>query len=108
MHATKPTRFTWLLVFLTMFLVVGNACEFLGPTHDPAAASEHDGDDAADSHHHSAAHLASCENGAVPTDSTVVLSPDLATPSASLQLYVAPLRVQAVTLGRVPASLSGP
>jgi len=108
MHATRLTWFTWLLVILTMFLVIGNACEFLGHAHTAPMAAEHEGDDAADSHHHSAAHLASCENGAVKIGTPVVLSPDLATPSASLEVYVAPLRAQAVTLGRVPASLSGP
>src|SRR5215813_11189273 len=105
MHATRPTRFTWLLAFLTMFLVVGNACEFLGHAHTAAMAAEHEGDDAAESHHHSAAHLASCENGAVKMGTPVVLSPALATASATLEVYVAPLRVQTVTLGRGPASL---
>jgi len=99
---------SWLLVLATMLLVVGNLCEFVDEAEGHAPIGTHEGNAPVEGHHHSSAHLASCETGAVPTSSPVLVSPDIVTSLPSVQVFLLPLHVQSVSVGRLPDSLNGP
>src|SRR5262245_14119082 len=98
---------SWLLILATMLLVVGNLCEFVDEAERHAPIGTHEGNAPAEGHHHNSAHLASCENGAVQTSSPVLVSPDVVTSLPSLQVFLRPLPVQSVAVGRLPDSLNG-
>ncbi len=99
---------SWLLILATMLLVVGNLCEFVGEAQGHALIGAHERNAPAEDHHHSSAHLASCENGAVPTSSSLLVSPDIVTPPPSVEVLLIPLQVQSVAVCRLPDSFSGP
>src|SRR5262245_39787610 len=98
----------WLLILATMLLIVGNLCEFVGEVQGHALTGAHERNAPAEDHHHSSAHLASCENGAVPTSSPVLVSPDIVTPPRSVEVLLIPLQVPSVSVCRLPDSFSGP
>jgi hypothetical protein len=98
----------WLLVFAAVLIVAGNVCEFSGDAHDAAPASKHEREQSGETHHHGAAHLTTCEDGAVPTSSVYPFPPDVAMATPRLGRFVEPLHIRAVVVGRLPVSLSGP
>jgi len=110
MHVPRCSRFvpTWLLVFAAALIVAGNVCEFSGEAHGAPLASEHEGEPSGEAHHHGAAHLVTCEDGGVFTQSTDPILPDVAVAVPTLRRFLEPLHLRAVDVGRLPVSLSGP
>jgi hypothetical protein len=96
------------LVFAAVLIVAGNVCEFSGEAHGATPAPEHESEQSGEAHHHGAAHLTTCEDGAVPPSSVYPVAPDAAMVTPKLGQFVEPLHVRAVVVGRLPVSLSGP
>jgi hypothetical protein len=114
MQVSRCSRFVpkWLLVFAAILIVVGNIvgyiCEFSGEAHGATLAPEHQSDQSGEPHHHGAAHLTTCENDVVSTNSAHPVALDAATFTPRLEGFVEPLDVGAVVVGRLPVPLGGP
>jgi hypothetical protein len=97
----------WLLVLAAILIAVGNICEFSGEAHGATLAPGHQSDKSGEPHHHGAAHLTTCENDAVSTNSAHPVVPDAATFTPRLVGFAKPLDVRAVVVGRLPVPLGG-
>jgi hypothetical protein len=91
-----------------VLIVAGNVCEFSGEAHGATSASEHESRQSGEAHHHGAAHLTTCEDGAVAPSSVYPVAPDIAVAAPRLGQFVEPLHVPAVVAGRLPVPLHGP
>ncbi len=110
MQVSRCPRFVpkWLLIFAGILAIVGNICEFSGEAHGATLAPEHQSDQLGEPHHHGAAHLTTCENDAVSTNTAHPVAPVAATFTPRLEGFVEPLDVRAVDVGRLSVPLSGP
>jgi len=96
------------LVLAAILLVVGNLCEFVGEAEASAPIGAHEESAPAHDHHHTSAHLASCQNGGVPASSPVLVFPEIITSPPSVEMFLMPVHVPSVTIGRLPESFNGP
>ena len=110
MQLSQVSRFApkWVLILAAILIVVGNVCEFSNVAHGSTQAPVHENGQSGDQHHHGAAHLTSCEGAAVPASSAPALGLDAAPLMPRLEAFLKPRHVRAVTLERLPVSLSGP
>src|SRR5215470_8586652 len=106
MLRSRPMH-SWVLVLVAMLLVVGNLCEFVGEAEASAPIGAHEKNAPTDDHHHTSAHLASCQNGGVPATSPVLVFLEIITPP-SVEVFLVPLHAPSVAIGRLPESLKGP
>ena len=97
-----------MFVFVAILIVAGNACEYSGEAHVSTRAPQHESDQSSDQHHHSAAHLTSCEGAAVSVSSAPVVGHDAAPLMPRLEAFLEPRHLQAVVVERRAVSLSGP
>ena len=107
MFRSRPMH-SWVLVLAAILLVVGNLCEFVGEAEASAPIGAHEENAPAHDHHHTSAHLASCQNGGVPASSPVLVFPEIIIPPPSVEVFLMPVHVQSVTIGRLPESFNGP
>jgi len=107
MFRSRPMH-SWVLVLAAILLVVGNLCEFVGEAEASAPIGAHEENAPAHDHHHTSAHLASCQNGGVPASSPVLVFPEIITPPPSVEMFLMPVHVPSVTIGRLPESFNGP